>query len=123
MAVQILRKNSDHEPLGKRWLSNFMQRNPQVATCIGKSINAKRINGTYPDLISEFYTRIQELQSRYNIDQRNILNMDEHEIGLRVCSNSRVLESSDKRRPYVKSPESRKWVSIIESISATGCSI
>ncbi|KAI1000386.1 hypothetical protein K3495_g7809 [Podosphaera aphanis] len=120
MAVPIWRKNSDYEPLGKRWLSNFVQRNPQVVTCIGKSIDAKRINGTHPDLISEFYTRFQELQSRYNIDQRNIWNMDEHGIGLGACSNSRVVASSDKTRPYVKSPESREWISIIEPISVTG---
>ncbi|KAI1006967.1 hypothetical protein K3495_g1257 [Podosphaera aphanis] len=48
--------------------------------------------------------------------------MDEHGIRLGACSNSRVIASSDKRGTYVKSPDSREWVSIIESISATGCS-
>ncbi|KAI1003419.1 hypothetical protein K3495_g4787 [Podosphaera aphanis] len=106
MAVQILKLNSDHALLGKKWLSNFMQRNPEVFICIGRSIEASRIDGTHPDLLSEFYTHFRELQSRYNVEQRNIWNMDEHGIVLGVCANSMVLASSGKKSTYVKSPQS-----------------
>jgi hypothetical protein len=47
-------------------------------------------------------------------------NMDEHGIALGVCANSYVLRSSEKKRLYVKSPESREWVSIVEVISLIG---
>ncbi|KAI1007918.1 hypothetical protein K3495_g313 [Podosphaera aphanis] len=120
MVVRILHNNSDYEPLGKNWLQKFMSRNPQVATCIGRKIEASRIDGTHPDLISEFYTRFQEMQRRYGIRQQNIWNTDEHGIALGVCINSLVLASSTKKCTYVKSPESREWVSIIETVSATG---
>ena len=46
--------------------------------------------------------------------------MDETGIGLGICTNSHVLASSKKRKAYKKSPEIREWVSIIETISATG---
>ncbi|KAI1006100.1 hypothetical protein K3495_g2120 [Podosphaera aphanis] len=46
--------------------------------------------------------------------------MDEHGIALGFCANSMVLASSGKKRTYVKSPQSREWVSIIETISASG---
>lgn len=46
--------------------------------------------------------------------------MDETGIGLGICTNSHVLASSKKRKAYKKSPETREWVSIIETISATG---
>ena len=46
--------------------------------------------------------------------------MDEHGIALGVCTNSRVLASSSKRRLYVKSLESREWVSIIKVVSPLG---
>ena len=100
-----------------------MQRNPEISTCIGRSIEASRIDGTHPDLLSEFYTRFRELQSRNNVEQRNIWNMDKHGIALEVCANSMVLASSGKNRTYVISPQSREWVSIIEKISASGQSI
>ncbi len=46
--------------------------------------------------------------------------MDEHGLGLGVCSNSVVLGPSEKRRTNVKRPENREWVSVIETISAKG---
>ncbi|KAI1002842.1 hypothetical protein K3495_g5366 [Podosphaera aphanis] len=100
-----------------------MQRNSEVPTCIGRSIEASRIDGTHPDLLSEFYARFRELQSRYNVDQRNIWNMDEHGIAHEVCANSMVLASSGKKRTCVKSPQSQEWVSIIEIISVSRQSI
>ncbi|KAI1003423.1 hypothetical protein K3495_g4784 [Podosphaera aphanis] len=66
------------------------------------------------------HTRFRELQSRYNVEQRNIWNMDEHGIACGVCANSMVLARSGKKRTNVKSPKSREWVSIIETISASG---
>jgi hypothetical protein len=47
-------------------------------------------------------------------------NIDEHSIALGVCANSYVLRSLEKKRSYVKSPESREWVSIVEVVSLIG---
>jgi hypothetical protein len=46
--------------------------------------------------------------------------MDETGVALGVCTNSQVLASSSKKKAYIKSPEDREWVSIIETISSTG---
>ena len=45
--------------------------------------------------------------------------MDETGIALGVCSNTRVIASSSKKKAYVKTPENREWVSIIETMSST----
>ena len=39
-----------------------------------------------------------------------------------MCTNTRVIgkAASGKKRTYMQSPENREWVSIIETISATG---
>ena len=50
----------------------------------------------------------------------NTYNMDETGIALGVCTNTRVLARASKKKAYIKSPENREWVSIIECISATG---
>lgn len=65
MAIQILRNNSNHEPLNEIWLQKIFSRNPQVATCVGGKIEKSRIDGTRPDLISQFYTRFKEVQRRF----------------------------------------------------------
>jgi hypothetical protein len=45
--------------------------------------------------------------------------MDETSVALGVCTNTRVLASSSKKKAYVKSPKDREWVSIIKCVSAT----
>ncbi|KAI1006849.1 hypothetical protein K3495_g1370 [Podosphaera aphanis] len=44
--------------------------------------------------------------------------MNETGLALGVCSNSRVLSSSLKHKADVKSPNTREWVSLIETASA-----
>jgi hypothetical protein len=46
--------------------------------------------------------------------------MDETGIALGVCTNSQVIAQAGKRKAYVKTPGDREWVSIIETVSATG---
>jgi hypothetical protein len=46
--------------------------------------------------------------------------MDETGIALGVCHNQYVIGKASTNSSYVKSPENREWVSIIETISATG---
>jgi DDE superfamily endonuclease len=54
------------------------------------------------------------------VDSANIWNMDESGLGLGRCTNQRVVGGSQSGRTYVKSPETREWVTIIEVVSATG---
>ena len=46
--------------------------------------------------------------------------MDETGIAISVCNNTRVLASTYKRKAYVKSPENREWITIVECVSADG---
>ncbi|KAI1002391.1 hypothetical protein K3495_g5811 [Podosphaera aphanis] len=46
--------------------------------------------------------------------------MDEHGLGLGICTNQRVIGASDKSSTYRKAPEDREWVSIMETISVDG---
>ena len=47
-------------------------------------------------------------------------NIDKTGIVLDIYANILVLTSSKKSHTYVKAPQDREWVSIIETISATG---
>ncbi|TIA33351.1 hypothetical protein D6C78_07615 [Aureobasidium pullulans] len=87
---------------------------------VGRPIEAARINGTHPEAIQEFYLLYEDIVRRFNIQPCNTWNMDEHWTAVGVCTNSYVLASSSQRRSYVKSPESREWVSIIEIVSPAG---
>jgi len=70
--------------------------------------------------VREFLERFERTRLRLNIPMDAVYNMDETGVALGVCTNTRVLASSLKKKAYVKSPEDREWVSIIKCVSATG---
>jgi hypothetical protein len=45
--------------------------------------------------------------------------MDETGLALGLCKNQMVIGTSNTKYSYVKCPQDREWVSIIETISAT----
>jgi len=120
MADRILRMNGDLQPVGQLWIPHFVRRNPRVASIIGRKLAAERASAATPEQIRAFLELVEEMRQRFNIPYDDVYNMDETGVALGVCTNTRVLASSLKIKAYIKSPENREWVSIIECISATG---
>lgn len=120
MAARLLKMNGDTQPLGQGWLRSFQERNPSVASILGRKIDASRANAATPQQIQAFLDLFEETRKRLNIQHEDIWNMDETGLALGVCENSQVFASSKKKKTYVKTPENREWVSVVETISATG---
>ena len=123
MASRILVANEDTRPLGRKWVQKFVQRNPEISSCIGRQIDSRRTHGTTQTAIDGFFKTLDTVVRTYNISTDNIWNMDETGIALGVCTNTRVLARAGKKRTYTESPENREWVSIIEAVSAGGATI
>jgi hypothetical protein len=49
-----------------------------------------------------------------------VWNFDETGVALSVCTNQQVIADARKKKVYKKSPESRKWVSVLECVNAVG---
>ncbi|KAI0997572.1 hypothetical protein K3495_g10616 [Podosphaera aphanis] len=120
MVCEILRANGDHELPGKDWISSFLRRNLRVHSVIGRKLEACRSNAAKPEDIKAFLDKFNHTCRDLNIKHSDIYNMDETGIALGVCNDSKVLASSCKKKAYVKSPETRERVSIIETVSADG---
>ena len=119
MASRVLRANGDTDSLGKKWISGFKQRNPRIASIVGKKMEACRIDNATPEQLHAFFNHLDCTRKRLNVRDENMWNMDETGIALGICANTLVLASSEKSHTYVKAPQDREWVSIIETISAT----
>lgn len=120
MASRILCMNGDTAPIGKRWIQNFLKRNPRVSSVVGRKIEAPRAKAGTQEQVGNYLKLFDETRKRLRIETENIYNMDETGIALGLCTNTQVLASSKKKKTYYKSPENREWVSIIETISASG---
>ena len=123
MATYILYINNDMKPLGKKWITNFLQRNPTISSVVGRRIEAVRILNTDLDKLHLFFELFYRKQSEFNVKIANIWNIDEIGIVLGVYYNSYVLASSSRRRTFRKIPNNREWVLIIKAVSAGGSSI
>lgn len=94
MASRILQQYGDTQPLGKRWISSFITRNPRVASIIGRKLEASRARAATPEQVRAWLELFEQTRSRLNIQTEDIWNIDETGIALGVCTNSRVLGPS-----------------------------
>jgi hypothetical protein len=120
MATRILILGGDHQPLGQRWISSFLTRQPRVSSIVGRSIDTLRAEAATPAQILAFLELFHRTRIELNIRVEDIWNMDETGIALGVCTNSQVIARAGKRKAYIKTPGDREWVSILETISAAG---
>ncbi|KAI0999283.1 hypothetical protein K3495_g8912 [Podosphaera aphanis] len=117
---EILRADRNHEPLDKDWISSFFRRNIRVHSVIGRKLEACRSNAAKPEEIKAFLDKFNQTCKDLNIKHSDSWNMDETGIASGVCNNSKVIASSSKKKAYVKTPETREWVSVIGAVSADG---
>ena len=54
MATQILRQNHDFTPLGNAWISQFLSRQPRVASIVSQLIKALRAQAASLEVIQVF---------------------------------------------------------------------
>jgi hypothetical protein len=70
--------NGDHEPLGKLWISNFLSRQPRVASIVGRSTEAPRAEAASPAKIRAFLELFERIRIELNIRLEDIRNMDQN---------------------------------------------
>jgi hypothetical protein len=106
--------------IGHNWISRFINRHPEIHSKVGKKIHGLRLQSVTPKSLAHWFEHFNSVRERYQVPWDNIYNMDETGIALGVCSNQRVVGKAATISSYKATPENREWVSIIETISATG---
>jgi hypothetical protein len=62
----------DHKPFGQRWISNFIQRNPQVASVVGRNIDVSRAKAATPKKFQAFLEPFERTGAGLNISYNDI---------------------------------------------------
>ncbi|KAI1008083.1 hypothetical protein K3495_g153 [Podosphaera aphanis] len=86
----------------------------------GKPLDKARVQAATTEIIDGFYSLFESVKREFDVRLENIWNMDEHELGLGICTNQRVIGISNKSSTYRETPEDREWVSIVETVSVDG---
>ena len=106
--------------VGRQWVSRFLSRHPEVKTKIGKKLKVLRTENITSERLTTWFDTLAGHIKRLEITPPNLYNMDETGIALEVYTNTRVIGTSSTNATLIKRPENREWISIIETISATG---
>ena len=106
--------------IGVNWIQRFLIRHPELKSKVGRKIEYLRVENTSPEALQAFFDYFWAVMTHHHIDIANIWNCDEHGLGMGVCTNQRVIGSTQKSRSYIKTPENRDWVTIIEACSIDG---
>lgn len=118
-AGRVYAGSHDTVPLGKRWMANFLRRNPVLKTKKQYRIDSVRVNGATTEIIKPWFQRLEVPAIRV-IKPENRWNMDEAGIMEGQGENGLVVGSAQKRFIQKKQPGGRTWTSFIECVSALG---
>lgn len=118
-AQRLLINSGSTERLGKKWVTRFLDRHPEIRTLKGQAIDYRRLNGATTATGNVLFDRLALPEVRA-ILARNRWNADEFGVMEGMGDNSLVLGEAFRKFILLKDAYKREWISVIACISATG---
>ncbi len=111
-------------PLGLHWHHRLLSRNPQIKRVIARGLDRTRASATLKiETLNEYFELYASLRQKYNIETEDIYNMDEKGFCMGAIQRSYVLIPVSEKEAFLRQDGNREWVSVIETISASGESL
>jgi hypothetical protein len=112
------------QKVGTKWVANFVKRHPELSSVYNRKFDIQRAEVEDPEIIGKWFKLVGDTIAKYGVLEEDIFNFDETGFQMGVISTSKVITTSDRKgRPRTKQPGNRKWVTVIEAISARGQAI
>lgn len=121
MVTAICHDEGSTDPIGNHWVQRFFKRHSStISIKKGRLIDTERIQATTEANIEPWFTRLANILTRYDIEPRNIYNMDETGTQEGDSAAQKVAGSASIKGAKVTKSSNTDWVTVIECISATG---
>jgi hypothetical protein len=72
MAQLFTISNGNTTPIGIKWVNLFKSRNPEIATSIGRRIEAARVDSSTKETLESYFKALEEGLNQYNIKPANM---------------------------------------------------
>ena len=122
--ANIVLTNRGQQPaptVGKNWVTNFVKRQPLLQTKYNRKYDYQRAMCEDPVQIQGWFCLVQNTIAKYGILQEDIYNFDETGFLIGVISTSKVVTRSERKgRAKTKQPGNREWVTVVNTINASG---
>ncbi|KAE9568023.1 hypothetical protein CGMCC3_g15871 [Colletotrichum fructicola] len=123
MANRLL-ADRDAPPVGKRWASNFVKRQPQLQTRFYRKYDHKRAQCKDPDAINAWFCLVANTIAKYGIVDSDIYNFDQTGFMMGQIASGMVVTSAERRsNTKLMQPGDRELVTVIQAISSSGYSV
>jgi DDE superfamily endonuclease/helix-turn-helix, Psq domain len=123
MANRLLAER-DTPPVGKRWASNFVKRQPELRTRFLRRYDYKRAQCEDPETIRAWFVLVKNVITKYGVVDADIYNFDETGFIMGIISTGMVVTRAE-RHSNVKlvQPGNREWVTVIQGVNAQGWTV
>jgi hypothetical protein len=112
------------KPVGKHWAKRFVTRSDKLKTAFNRAKDRQRILQEDPEIIGAWFELVEDTKAKYGIQDEDIHNLDETGFQMSIIGSMKVVTGSERRtRPELVQPGDREWVTVIQSICATGDAI
>lgn len=111
-------------PVGKRWASNFVKRQPQLKTRFLRRYDHNRAQCEDPEVVSNWFVLVQNTIAKYGILDADVHNFDEAGFMMGAISTGMIVTSANKRSSArMVQPGNREWVTLIQGVNSQGWTI
>jgi hypothetical protein len=119
-----LRAARDADPVGPRWASNFVKREPRLQSRMTRQRDRQRVLCSDPDVIRPWFDLVQNVKAKYGIQDEDTYNFDETGFTMGIGNCVKVVTASERRSEPIRVQQGdREWVTLIAAINAMGWAI
>jgi hypothetical protein len=109
------------EPVGKHWATRFVARQNALKMAFNRPKDKQRRLQEDPAVIGPWFTLVAKTIAKYGVQPKDIHNFDETGFQMGVIGSMKVVTGSERHgRPDLVQPGNREWVTVIQSICASG---
>jgi hypothetical protein len=110
--------------VGENWARKFIDRHDTLKTKFSRKYDYQRAKNEDPEIIRDWFQRVQRTIQEFGILEQDIYNFDETGFQMGVISTAKVVTRAEIRgRPTLMQPGNREWVTALETIRADGTTI
>jgi hypothetical protein len=120
--ANLLLHEREGEAVSERWITRFIKRHDDIISKYTRKYDYQRAKCEDPEVISQWFSLVQNTIVKYGITEQDIYNFDETGFQMGVAHTAKVITASRHRTSRVRAiqPGNREWVTVIECINASG---
>ena len=119
-----LRATRNAKPVGPRWASNFVKREPELQSRMTRQRDRQRVLCSDQGVIGPWFDLVRNVKAKYGILDNDTYNFDETGFTMGIGNRVQVVTASERRsEPIGVQQGDREWVTLIAAINAMGWAV